>query len=188
MKFVLIGGTVEALLLSLKLSTDHEVFIVEMEAEIGLPERHLAESLMFKNFQISFQPKASIFYLFNITNMDGVVGGSGYQNTLLQRQLETTSPFSHAHAFSLINIQENITFSICPTTSVIFLIASRSIMLSQCPRTHSLALGNVVTPSISTTFNTTPFHPAVPGSVGRSPPLPYPLLSKRILFSHAATD
>lgn len=40
MKFVLIGGTVEALLLSLKLSTDHEVFIVEMEAEIGLPARH----------------------------------------------------------------------------------------------------------------------------------------------------
>ena len=89
---------------------------------------------------------------------------------------------------SLINIQENITFSICPTTSVIFLIASRSIMLSQCPRTHSLALGNVVTPSISTTFNTTPFHPAVPGSVGRSPTSSLPTSIKRILFSHAATD
>ena len=37
---VLIGGSIEALLLSLELVNDHNVSIVELEAEIGLPAHH----------------------------------------------------------------------------------------------------------------------------------------------------
>ncbi len=40
MRIVLIGGTIEALLLSIELSSEHAVFIVELEAEIGLPVHH----------------------------------------------------------------------------------------------------------------------------------------------------
>ena len=40
MNVALIGGTVEALLLALELSTTHRVYIIELEAEIGLPVRH----------------------------------------------------------------------------------------------------------------------------------------------------
>ena len=37
---VLVGGSIEALLLSLELVSDHNVSIVELEAEIGLPVQH----------------------------------------------------------------------------------------------------------------------------------------------------
>ena len=37
---VLIGGSIEALLLSIELSSQHNVTIVELEAEIGLPVQH----------------------------------------------------------------------------------------------------------------------------------------------------
>ena len=40
MDVVLIGGSIEALLLSLELVSDHNVSIVELEAEIGLPVQH----------------------------------------------------------------------------------------------------------------------------------------------------
>jgi len=40
MNVALIGGTVEALLLALELSSTHQVYIIELEAEIGLPVRH----------------------------------------------------------------------------------------------------------------------------------------------------
>ena len=37
---VLIGGSIEALLLSIELSSQHNVTIIELEAEIGLPVQH----------------------------------------------------------------------------------------------------------------------------------------------------
>ena len=61
MRVVLIGGTIEALLLSIELSSKHDVFIVELEAEIGLPVQHPGRILdpswlddYFTNEQISF--------------------------------------------------------------------------------------------------------------------------------------
>ena len=40
MDIVLVGGSIEALLLSLEVINDHNVSIVELEAEIGLPVHH----------------------------------------------------------------------------------------------------------------------------------------------------
>ena len=40
MNIVLVGGTLEALLLSAELIKDHDVSIIEIEAEIGLPVHH----------------------------------------------------------------------------------------------------------------------------------------------------
>ncbi len=40
MNVVLIGGTVEALLLAHHLQEPHRVFLVEIEAELGLPVLH----------------------------------------------------------------------------------------------------------------------------------------------------
>ena len=40
MDIVLIGGSIEALLLSIELVNEHNVSIVELEAEIGLPVHH----------------------------------------------------------------------------------------------------------------------------------------------------
>ena len=40
MRIVLIGGTIEALLLSIELCPHHDVTIIELEAEIGLPVQH----------------------------------------------------------------------------------------------------------------------------------------------------
>ena len=40
MNVVLVGGTVEALVLAHHLSSDHTVFLVEIEAELGLPVTH----------------------------------------------------------------------------------------------------------------------------------------------------
>ena len=40
MDIVLVGGSIEALLLSLEVVNDHNVSIVELEAEIGLPVHH----------------------------------------------------------------------------------------------------------------------------------------------------
>ena len=61
MRIVLIGGTIEALLLSIELSSEHDVFIVELEAEIGLPVHHPGRILdpswlhdYFTEEQISF--------------------------------------------------------------------------------------------------------------------------------------
>ena len=39
-RVVLIGGSIEALLLSIELSSQHDVTIIELEAEIGLPVQH----------------------------------------------------------------------------------------------------------------------------------------------------
>ena len=39
-RVVLIGGSIEALLLSIELSPQHDVTIIELEAEIGLPVQH----------------------------------------------------------------------------------------------------------------------------------------------------
>ena len=40
MRVVLVGGSIEALLLSIELSSQHDVSIIELEAEIGLPVQH----------------------------------------------------------------------------------------------------------------------------------------------------
>ena len=39
-RVVLIGGSIEALLLSIELSSQHDITIIELEAEIGLPVQH----------------------------------------------------------------------------------------------------------------------------------------------------
>lgn len=39
-RIVLIGGSIEALLLSIELSSQHDITVIELEAEIGLPVQH----------------------------------------------------------------------------------------------------------------------------------------------------
>lgn len=70
MNIALIGGTVEALLLALELSSTHQVYIIELEAEIGLPVRHPGRFLELDLLQNYFSDE-HITFLCPQQNEDG---------------------------------------------------------------------------------------------------------------------
>ena len=70
MRVVLVGGSIEALLLSIELSSQHEVTIVELEAEIGLPIQHPGRILNPSNLHQYLTPD-QISFLELKENEDG---------------------------------------------------------------------------------------------------------------------
>ena len=69
-RVVLIGGSIEALLLSIGLSPQHDVTIIELEAEIGLPVQHPGRILNPSELQHYFSPD-QISFLELKENEDG---------------------------------------------------------------------------------------------------------------------
>ena len=67
---VLIGGSIEALLLSIELSSQHNVTIVELEAEIGLPVQHPGRIINPSDLQPYLSPE-QISFLELKENEDG---------------------------------------------------------------------------------------------------------------------
>ena len=57
MNIVLIGGTIEALLVAEHYSNDHAVSIIEIEAEVGLPSVHPGRVIDIDLFKSYFSEK-----------------------------------------------------------------------------------------------------------------------------------
>ena len=61
MDIVLIGGSIEALLLSIELVNKHNISIVELEAEIGLPAHHPGRIVDLKSLDGFFTDQQQSF-------------------------------------------------------------------------------------------------------------------------------